>query len=179
MGRFNCFYFDCFNLQFVIDQEFIRNFRKDWIKRCVFSSLNAFGFCSIFFLVRSKYNLKYSFSLLQYKALLKSGEKKPTNFSTPKCVLTQILRKVLSHTKDCMVSVSRSHEVLYHCGEINLSSVCDFFPLKICITSNALVAAILLNLPFLISYSKYLNFCYKFTVALTLELPFPRVKVGV
>lgn len=77
-----------------------------------FSSLNAFEFRLILFLIGRKYN----FSLLKYKALLiNGGGGGGSSFSTPKCVLTQILRKVSSHTKDCTVSVSKNHKVFCHC----------------------------------------------------------------
>ena len=107
-------------------------------------------------------------------------EKKNRNFSTPKCVLTQILRKVLSYTKDCAVSISKSHEVFCHCVLRSAYCLWFFFPLKVCISLNVLIAAVLLKSPFLISYRKSLNFVYKnctvlklrSTVASTLESAF-------
>lgn len=80
-------------------------------------------------------------------------------------MLTQILRRLFSHTKDGIVSVSR--EVFCH-RELK-SAYClhvAFLPLEVCTSLNELIAAVLLKLPFLISYRKSLNCCYKSTSTL-------------
>lgn len=60
-----------------------------------------------------------------------------------------------------------------------LTACVAFLPLRVCVSLDELIAALLFKLPFLISYRKFLNCCYKSTVASTSEWLISRGKVVV
>lgn len=77
---------------------------------------------------------------------------------------SQNLREVFSHTKDCLVEVKVIK--CFTTMSLNQLTACvAFLPLKVHISLNQPVEALLLQLPFLISYRKFLNCCYKSTIA--------------